>query len=414
LSAAASTRATLPGAALRIAIAVAAAAPALALRLSGAHTAPLPAIAINGLAVVAAAFLLAWGAEAAQRDISGNLAMALLALIAVLPEYAIDLYFAFSAGRSPEAAKYAAANMTGSNRLLLGLGWPFVLLLFYVGSRRRARQPAPGAAAPPVATEVVLGKSRRIELAALGVAGLWCLAIPFRHQIGLLDTLVLLLLFAAYLVRASREKHDDEPELIGVAQALGALPKLRRRTTLCALFVFAALAVFAAAQPFADGLVQGGRSLGLDEFLLVQWLAPLASEAPEFLVAAILALRGNGDAALGALLSSKVNQWTMLVGSLPLAQLAGGGSGALPLDHRQFGELLLTAAQALLGFAVLCDLRLRAWEALLLLSLFVSQLCFTGTTVRLYFSAAYLAAAALILVFKGRELRSLARAAFER
>ena len=46
----------------------------------------------------------------------------------------------------------------------------------------------------------------------------------------------------------------------------------------------------AAAEPFAEGLVQTGETLGIDEFLLVQWLAPLASEAPEFLVAALLTL----------------------------------------------------------------------------------------------------------------------------
>ncbi len=380
------------------------------MRVGGIHAEPLAAILVNGSAVVAAAFLLAWAAETAQQDISGNLAMALLALIAVLPEYAIDLYFGYSAGHSPDAARYAAANMTGSNRLLLGLGWPFVLLLVFIGSRSRARKSAPGAVAPPIVTELLLDPSRRIELAALAVASLWCLAIPFRHQIGLVDSAVLLAIFAAYLVRASREEHD-EPELIGVAQVLGDLPRPQRRAAIICLFVFAAIAVVAAAQPFADALVSGGRALGLDEFLLVQWLAPLASEAPEFLVAAILALRGNGNAAIGALLSSKVNQWTMLVGSLPLAHLAGGGTGSLPLDERQFGELLLTATQALLGFAVLCDLRLRVGEALLLVSLFVSQLCFHQTNVRLGFSAAYLIAALVILATKPRELRDIARAA---
>ena len=75
-----------------------------------------------------------------------------------------------------------------------------------------------------------------------------------------------------------------------------------------------------AAEPFAGALVAGGKELGIDEFLLVQWLAPLASEAPELLVAAVLALRGHDDSALGMLLSAKVNQWTLLVGSLPIGR----------------------------------------------------------------------------------------------
>src|SRR5438128_8981368 len=122
----------------RIAVALAVALPALMLRLSGVH--PRAAILVYGSAVVASAFLLVWAAEAAHRDISGSLATAILAVIAVLPEYAVDLYFAWSAGHEPANAQYAAANMTGSNRLLLGLGWPFVVLLFAWGLRKRGEK----------------------------------------------------------------------------------------------------------------------------------------------------------------------------------------------------------------------------------------------------------------------------------
>ena len=96
---------------------------AFVVRLWGIELPPYESLAIYGIAVVGAAVLLAWAAETAQLDISGSLAIALLALIAVLPEYAADLYFAYTAGHEPEYAQYAAANMTGSNRLLLGLGW---------------------------------------------------------------------------------------------------------------------------------------------------------------------------------------------------------------------------------------------------------------------------------------------------
>jgi cation:H+ antiporter len=40
----------------------------------------------------------------------------------------------------------------------------------------------------------------------------------------------------------------------------------------------------------------------------VQWLAPLASQTPEFRVAALPALRGKATAALGLLRSAKVDQ----------------------------------------------------------------------------------------------------------
>src|SRR3989442_15019929 len=110
--------------------------------------------------------------------------------------------------------------------------------------------------------------------------------------------------------------------------------------------------VLSAAGPFATALVQGGKQLGIDEFLLVQWLAPISSESPELLVAAVLALRGHQDSGLGALLSAKVNQWSLLVGSLPIAYaIGGGGAGGIALDARQTEGVILTAAPTLPGLA---------------------------------------------------------------
>ena len=45
---------------------------------------------IFGVEILGAAFLLSWGAEVAQMDISRGLALAILARIAILPEYAVD------------------------------------------------------------------------------------------------------------------------------------------------------------------------------------------------------------------------------------------------------------------------------------------------------------------------------------
>src|SRR3954467_14254954 len=91
---------------------------------------PHPAeAAVFGIAIVGAAFILSWAAEAAQLDISAGLAIAVLAFIAVLPEYAVDLVFARKGGAafrhfgrvchgsgSPDASpcSLALANMTGS------------------------------------------------------------------------------------------------------------------------------------------------------------------------------------------------------------------------------------------------------------------------------------------------------------
>ncbi|HEX9342976.1 MAG TPA: sodium:proton exchanger, partial [Actinomycetota bacterium] len=299
------------------------AVPAIVLRLLGVQLADELALLVFGAAVVAAAFLLAWAAEASEVDISGSLAIALLALIAVLPEFAVDLYFAFTAGSRKSYAAYAAANMTGSNRLLIGFGWSLVALVYIIAARLRAgRGPQRRSAGPKApATCVRLWPENRIELGFLGLASLYAVVIPLTHKLAWYDAVVLIGLFGLYMWRTGQAEHE-EPDLVGVSARLAALPRARRRAAVIALFCVAALVVLAAAKPFAEGLIGTGRAFGIDEFLLVQWLAPLASEAPELIVATVFALRGNGAKGVGTLLAAEVNQWTLLVGALPLAYLA--------------------------------------------------------------------------------------------
>ncbi len=361
--------------------------PALFLRLSGVHSAAPLSLATFGAAVVAASFLLAWAAEAARIDIAGPLAIAILAVIAVLPEYAVDLYFSYTAGHNPDYVQYAAANMTGSNRLLLGLGWPVVVITsLWVASRRSGRG----------VRELVLQSGYRMELGFLLIASVVGFVIPLSGEINLILGFALLGFFVFYMWKASRAE-ASEPDLVGAAARIGGLPDRRRRLLVTAMFVFAAAVILASAEPFANSLITTGTQLGINKFLLVQWVAPLASEAPEFIVAILFAVHGKGSDAIGTLISSKVNQWTLLVGSLPLAYLAGGGGTALPLDPRQIEEFLLTATQALLGVAALLTLRFPRWLAITLLGLFAAQYAVPGQAGRYILMAVYAVIAVVAL-----------------
>ncbi len=384
------------------------AVPAILIRLTGTLLSPELTVLVFGAGVVASAVLLSWAAEAAQVDISGSLAIAILALIAVLPEYAVDLYFAYTGGGDPAYTQFAAANMTGSNRLLIGIGWPLVAFVAFWAMRRRGRGSGIELGRSPTATRrqpaVVLPTRNRVELAFLAIASAYAFVIPLTRAIAWYDAVILLALFGAYLWRVTREGRG-EPELIGVAADIAVLPRRRRRVLVTSLFVAAAAIVVAVAKPFADGLVATGESLGIDQFLLVQWLAPLSSEAPELIVATIFAWRLHADEGLGMLLSAKVNQWTLLVGSLWVAYSLGGGAGApLPLDERQTEEFLLTSTQALLAFAVLADRRFGLWEAVAIFGLFVVQFPFPTTDVRLVFSSVYIVVAVGVLAHRRRFL----------
>ena len=367
-------------------------APALYLRVTGSHIELVTDTALYGLAIVAAAFLLAWAAEAAEVDISQALAVAFIAFVAVLPEYAVDLTFAWKAGQDPEFAPFAVANMTGANRLLIGVGWSSVFFIFWLRTRGNL---------------LSLGRGHALDVVALGAATLYSFTIPFKGSISLFDTVILFAIFVAYMYGVSRAE-GDEPHLVGPAAWLGGLAQKRRRAANALLFIFSAVVILGSAEHFAEGLVESGTKLGIDEFLLVQWLAPLASESPEFLIAGILAFRGRAAVGLAALLSSKVNQWTLLVGSLPVAfSISGETLGGLPLDGRQVEEVLLTAAQSLFAVAVLINLSLARREAGALLGLFLIQFLIPISEVRMVIAGIYIVLAVLLMVRQRRELRQL-------
>jgi cation:H+ antiporter len=318
---------------------------------------------LPGIAIFAAAYLLSWSAEVAQHDIPPALALALLALVAVLPEYAVDIYFAWTAGKDPSYIPYATANMTGANRLLIGVGWPVIVFVYWLKTRK---------------SEVKLIQRLDLETAVLLAATLYSFVIPLKKTLSLVDAFFLIGLFLWYFSRIVRGKVEEPEELEGPPGMISSWPPITRRLTAILLFLFAGFVIWAAAEPFAEGILDVGLRWGIEEFVLVQWLAPLASESPEFIVAVLFALRMKPNASFNTLISSKVNQWTLLVGMLPVAYfishaLSGQSGHSMALDARQVEEIFLTGAQSLFAVVVLSDRRFSLKEALALFVLFFLQ-----------------------------------------
>ena len=343
-------------------------------------------VLIFSSAIIASAFLLSWGAEVAQKDVTQGLVLALVALVAVLPEYAVDFYLTWQAGQDPagDYVHYATANMTGANRLLVGLGWPLVILVAWY-QRRKPLQ---------------LERALSLELLFLLLATLYAFTIPLKGSIALWDGAILMGLFGLYLWRSGKGE-SEEPDLAGPAAFVGSLQPRTRRIAVVLLFVYAATVILASAEPFTEGLLDVGAAVGVDEFILVQWIAPLASESPEILIAMIFAFKNQATAAMGMLVSSKVNQWTLLVGSLPVVYTVSLGQATtegLPLDARQSEEIWLTAAQSLFAIILLLRWRMGVGGALALLIPWASQLGFTSTRARYFYAIGYLVAAFVLLL----------------
>jgi len=350
----------------------------------GHHLSPVSRSLLSGVAIVGAAFILSWGTELAERDIPRSLALIVLALISVLPEYAVDLHFAWEAGKNPEYRAYAVANMTGANRILIGVGWSLVAIVYYFKHRKR---------------EIPLDPSQGLELSLLLLATVYSLIIPLKGTLSLFDVAVFFAMFLYYAGRAAKgERHHENLE--GVAEILDRrLSTAGRRAVVAAMFAYAGYAIWLSAEPFAEGLVATGKGYGVDEFLLVQWLAPLASESPEAVIALVFAFKGKGSTGIGALISSKVNQWTLLVGAIPLVYaISLGAVSPMELDHRQKEELLLTSAQSLFAAVILSDFSFSLREALILLALFLAQMLSPWESVRYGFSATYILLAVVMLL----------------
>ena len=246
--------------------------PGIVLFLSGLEPHPLTSTCVYGGAILAGAFVLSWAAEVAELDISASLAIAILALLTVLPEYAIEAVLAWDAGASFDAATRAAteetrrvaANVTGANRLLIGFGWPVVILIFWLRNRQ------------------VLDLRGRIgpEVTFLAVAAFITVAIFFLEGIHLLMGAVLIGLYVAYLWVGSRSG-GEEPELTGISGLAGGRCRCSGGERLWRCYSSTLRSSYSSPRSlFVESLIETGRHLGIDEFVLIQWIAPLASETP--------------------------------------------------------------------------------------------------------------------------------------
>ena len=182
---------------------------------------------LYGITIIGAAFVLSWAAEVVQMDFSQSLALALLALIAILPEYIVDATFAWLAAEDPAYAGYAVANMTGANRLLIGIAWPLVVFLVFLRFRRRF---------------IELEEGHGFELVVLLAATLYAFILPFKGSISLIDLAFLGGLFVFYMWRIARIP-AEQPHLVGPARLIGDLSPYLRRTVTAIMALGAAAAI---------------------------------------------------------------------------------------------------------------------------------------------------------------------------
>lgn len=361
---------------------------------------------VTGLAVLGAAFLLAWAAETAEKDVPQAFAIAVLAVLAVAPEYAVDALYAWNAGvfagteRGIEAGNLAVANMTGANRILIGIGWAGVAL-FTIYRSGSSADPAVERRDGFLSDVVVLDREIGLEIVFLLLATLWAFLVPLNGGIDIFDMLFLVGLYVCYIAVILRGEVEPDMDHVGVPAYLQSFPKPARIATVLLLFVYSGVLIFTAVEPFAHGLESLGEGIGIPSFFMIQWIAPLASEAPELIVVVYLVNKARSTAGFNALISSKLNQWTLLIGTLVVVHsIALGQYGVLEFGDKQSAEIWLTAAQSFFAISLLLRFEISVKEAVTLLVLFLSQVFLEFALIR-EFVTLPVSSTDLLLVYSG-------------
>lgn len=346
-------------------------------------------VTFTGGAIIGAGYILSENAEIAQLEVSRALAIATIALIAVLPEYVVDLYFAWMAAHHPEYGAYASANMTGANRLLIGFGWPLIMFLYLLFTGKK---------------HLKLGESYRLELRTLLIATLYAFIIPLKGNLSLIDFLILGGMYVVYAYRTGKSPHEEVESPTFFFQFVKTRERTVRILIITLGFLYGGFIIFTSAEPFGESLLKVAEHLQIEKFLLVQWIAPLASEAPELIIASIFVFKKKAGHGLGILISSKVNQWTLLVGCISLIySISGKSITPLHLDGRQIEEIFLTASQSLFAVILLAELDITLFEGFILLILFFTQLLIPNPHTRMMFAWGYLVLFLLFMI--GRKKR---------
>jgi cation:H+ antiporter len=350
-------------------------------------------------AIVFSAFLLGWGAEAAQFVVSQGLSLAVLAWLQTLPEFAVEAVIAWDAGTNPAAIPLMTANFTGSLRLLVGLGWPLIFFTRAIFGKR-----APGLRN----TVIRLEDEHAVEVLGLLVPLIYFTLIYFKANLNLFDAVILTAIYGVYLwvlARIPPKEHEELGDVPRVSRWALNQPGKRRGLAIGGLFVIGGILLYFVAHPFYESMLSMAVSIGVSQFVFIQWVAPFLSEFPEKVTAFNWARTGRkAPLALMNMVSSNINQWTVLAAMIPIVySISSGEPSAVPFDDQHQTEILLTIVQSFLAMLLLANLEFRWYEAVGLFVLWAVQFAVPGLREEIIVVYAAWAAIELGLAVSGRK-----------
>ena len=334
--------------------------------------------------ILAASLLITWGAESAQFFVAQGFALAVLALMQTLPEFAVEAVLAWK-----QQTGYLLANLTGALRLLTGLAWPMIYLTASIFYRRRTGMPL---------RQIKLDPHHSVEVVALFFPLVYAFFIWWKGVLHCWDAIPLLAMYGLYLtllLKLPPQEQEGIEDLDRIPRAIVTAPRRWRIAGILGCFLVGGALIYLTAEPFLGSLISLATAFAIPGFLMIQWLAPVISEFPELLSTFYFARQDEkAGLALMNIVSSNINQWTILVAMLPVVySLSRGTPSGFALDPDQRTELLLTVGQSSVSMLFLLNMHFSWLEAIAIFVLFCVQFilpAFFGDEIRRYITWAFL------------------------
>lgn len=320
--------------------------------------------------ILAGSFVIAWAAEAGQFLVSQGMALAILAWLQTLPEFAVEAVIAWEAGKDPEKIHLVTANFTGSLRLLTGLGWPMIYFVAAFFNRRKN--------GGIKLKKIRLEDEHSVEVVSLIIPILYFFYIYYKATLTIVDSIILTCLYIAYIWLLNKippKDAESEEEMGYIPRKILALPETQKKLAVAGLFLLGGVIIYLVAEPFFHSMLALSVTLGISNFIFIQWVAPFLSEFPEKLSAFYWAKRiVHAPMALMNMVSSNINQWTVLVAMIPIVfGMSSGWEESIRFDQHQQAEILLTISQSLMGFCFLVNMVFHWYEAVTIFILWLAQ-----------------------------------------
>ncbi len=205
--------------------------------------------------ILVAAMLIAWAAESAQFFMAQGFALAMLAWLQTLPEFAVEAVLAWH-----QQSTLLIANLTGALRLLTGLGWPMIYATAAIAYRSRSGKPL---------RRITLEPAHSIEVIGLLACMAYVAVIWGKGSLDLIDAVVLIAIYVAYLLvlrRMPPESSEGIEDLERIPRSIVQARRPVRIALIAGLFIGGGALIYFTAEPFLGSLLAVSAVAGNSEF----------------------------------------------------------------------------------------------------------------------------------------------------